>query len=64
MRETQKEGNLPSWGHASKVYSHAYRFMEKHGADDLLIEALASGDEERIKVNLLRLNEALVMGWL
>ncbi|MHC4157123.1 MAG: hypothetical protein ACYST6_19710 [Planctomycetota bacterium] len=54
-RETGIEGNLPDWPHASKVYSKAYRWMEQHGADYLLIEALDSGDEERIKANMLRL---------
>ena len=49
------EGNLPNWKGASVVYSKAYAYMAKHGADDLLIEALASGDEETIKANMLRL---------
>ena len=56
-------GNLPTWHKASAVYSRAYRLMEKHGSDDLLIEALNKGDEEMIKANMLRINEATVTAW-
>ena len=53
MSETRIEGNLPAWRGASAVYSKAYRYMEKHGADRMLIDALDSGDEEDIKVFFL-----------
>lgn len=49
-------GNLPRWQGASEVYSKAYRYMERHGADDALIKALAGGDEETIKAHMLRIN--------
>jgi hypothetical protein len=58
----ERDDNLPSWPSASAVYSHAYRVMEKSGADDLLIEALGQGDEETIKANLLRINDGLFKG--
>lgn len=54
--ETGIEGNLPTWKGASAVYSHAYRYMAKYGADDSLIEFLDEGNEESIKAHLLRLN--------
>ena len=62
---TEREGNLPDWPdwpdspgirRASAVYSKAYRLMEQHGADDLLIEALNKGSEETIKFHMLRIN--------
>ena len=51
--ESGIEGNLPKWNGASAVYSRAYELMKKHSADKDLIEALGSGDEERIKSILL-----------
>ncbi len=50
------EGNLPRWNGASEVYSKAYAYMLKHGADTLLIDSLNSGDEEAVKANMLRIN--------
>jgi hypothetical protein len=50
--------NLPNWEGASAVYSKAYRILREYmpgisePAKDL-IEALNSGDEERIKGLLL-----------
>ena len=48
--------NLPDWPHASAVYSKAYAYMHKYGADVDLIEALTLGDEELIKARMLELN--------
>jgi len=64
MMWTGIEGNLPRWEGASAVYSRAYRIMEKYGADDLLMKALGTGDEAKIKTNLLRINEDICSGTL
>lgn len=48
-KETGIDGNCPTWPGASKVYSAAYKWMEDHGPDHQLIEALGKGDEELIK---------------
>jgi len=56
MKETGIDGNCPSWPGASEVYSKAYRYMEKHGADHALIKALEKGNEEEVKANMLRIN--------
>jgi len=64
MKWTGIEGNLPRWDGVSAVYSRAYRIMEKYGADDLLIKALDTGDEAKIKANLLRINEDIYNGTL
>ena len=55
MEWTGIEGNLPRWYGANVVYSRAYAYMRRNGADDDLIEALASGDEEIIKGVMLEL---------
>ena len=49
-------GNCPEWPGALAVYSKAYKYMNEHGSDQLLIDALDSGDEECIKANMLRIN--------
>lgn len=60
-KSTGIDGNCPTWPGASAVYSKAYRYMETHGADDALIEALGRGDEEEIKANMLRINGELLV---
>ncbi len=54
---TEIEGNLPCWKGSSQVYSKAYAYMLKHGADALLIDALNGGNEEAIKANMLHINK-------
>ena len=57
--ETGIEGNLPQWSGASAVYSRAYKLMEKGGYNRLLIDALNTGDEEKIKSVLLHFNHII-----
>ena len=59
MVETGIDGNCPTWPGASRVYSKAYAYMEKHGRDYELIEALNGGDEEIIKAVMLFINTEL-----
>jgi len=61
-RESGIEGNLPSWKGASRIYSKAYAYMNEHGEDCSLIDALNSGDEEAIKGNMLRINSEIFRG--
>jgi hypothetical protein len=55
-KESGIDGNCPTWKGASAVYSKAYCFMEDHGPDYNLIDALDCGDEEILKANMLRIN--------
>ena len=58
--ESGIEGNLPTWTGASAVYSKAYAYMKKHGANTMLIDALDDGDEEELKAVMLYLNAEML----